>query len=177
MRHSTRPSATLWATCVRSSHDPPTRRNPSDLRPQSTPSHPSSLSKLCAGHPLSTALADIRSWLRRTPARRSVPTDLATLAGTPCRKSSGFPTCETLPAFLPSGSVLAVPVEADRHPPLIRFAAGPTAGPTVPRIRPDSAHPHPHCPGWPLPFPRPSPSSSADTPCLLMNGPSSHPSG
>src|ERR1019366_9233270 len=113
----------------------------------------------------------------RIPARRSAFSDWGPPSGLTSRKSSGFPECETLLACLSSGSLLAPPVAAGRHPLSVRVATGPTAGPTVRRILPDSAHPRLHCPGWPLPSPRPSPSSSADTPYRLMNGPSLHLSG
>src|SRR5262249_17489767 len=103
---------------------------------------------------------------------------LNAIGGTCIMKSpSGFPTCETRPAYQPSGSAPASPVEAARHPPSVRCAIDPTADPVARRILPDSARPHLHYPGWPLPSPRPSPGSSACTPCQLMNGPSLHPSG
>src|SRR4029077_11199921 len=73
------------------SHDPRTRKSLLNPHPRSTPVRSESLSTLCAWRPLSIALADIRSWLHRTPARRSAPTGLAKPRGTSLQKTSGIP--------------------------------------------------------------------------------------
>src|SRR4030095_4870688 len=70
-------------------------------------------------------------------------------AATPGLKSSGFPPCETRPAFPPSGFAPAAPVEADRHRPSVPGAIDPTAVRVARQILPDSARPRLHCPGWP----------------------------